>query len=82
MDNITLIGTAGATIILILFLLNQTGRIKAGALSYDAWNFLGASLLVAYSLALRAYPFAVLNAVWALFSFKDALNDVLSRKGR
>ena len=74
------IGTIGAGIILILFLLNQTGRVKTGALSYDLWNFLGASLLVAYSLALQAYPFAVLNAVWALFSLRDVYISVSGRK--
>jgi hypothetical protein len=76
MDGVTLMGTAGAGIILVFFLLNQTGKVKTKALSYDVWNFLGASLLVAYSLALRAYPFAVLNGVWALFSLRDILQDV------
>ena len=79
MDATTAIGIAGAGIILVFFLLNQAGRVKTGALSYDVWNFLGASLLVAYSLALRAYPFAVLNGVWALFSLRDIFADVMKR---
>ena len=53
--------------------------METKALSYDIWNFLGAGLLVAYSLALRAHPFAVLNGVWALFSLKDIFKDVIAK---
>ena len=73
MDSMEIIGILGAGIILVLFLLNQSERIQTDSLLYDSGNFLGSSLLVAYSLSLSAYPFAVLNAVWALFSLRDML---------
>ena len=79
MNAITSIGAVGAGIILILFLLNQTNRLKNDTVLYDGGNFFGAALLVAYSLLLDAYPFAVLNAVWALFSLRDVFRDLLKK---
>ena len=79
MDSTTFVGTLGAGIILVLFLLNQTNKLKNNSVVYDAGNFLGAALLVVYSLMLKAYPFAVLNGVWALFSLKDVYKDLSKR---
>ena len=79
MNSVTLIGTIGAGVILVLFLLNQSNKLKNNTVLYDVGNFLGVALLVVYSLMLKAYPFAVLNAVWALFSLKDVFKDLNKR---
>lgn len=75
----TLIGTAGATIVLLFFLLNQFNKIKNDNVWYDAGNFVGSLLLVVYAYLLSSVPFLILNAIWAAVSLKDAIAD-LGRK--
>ena len=77
----TLIGTAGATLILIAFVLNQFHVWKDDDLLYDTVNFVGAALLVTYAVLLGSWPFAVLNGVWTIVSLRDAFLDV-QRKHR
>lgn len=73
------IGTVGATIILILFILNQLNKIEIGNFFYDFGNLIGGLLLVYYSILISSIPFLVINAVWALFSAKDVLSSVLKK---
>lgn len=70
---VTLIGTAGASLILIGFLLNQFGVWKNDSVFYDGINALGSALLVWYAYLLMSIPFLVLNAVW----FASAAYDVV-----
>ncbi len=74
-----LIGTAGATIILILFILNQLNKIGNGNFFYDFGNLVGGALLVYYSILISSIPFLVINAVWALFSAKDIFSRLLKK---
>ncbi|MDO8664795.1 MAG: hypothetical protein Q7K44_04615 [Candidatus Liptonbacteria bacterium] len=72
---ITLIGTAGASIILFFFLLNQFHKIDRDSIWYDIGNFIGSGLLVVYAYLLSSIPFLILNAVWALVSLRDIFGD-------
>ena len=76
MDQITIIGTSGATLILIAFILNQTNRWKGEYFIYDFTNFIGSALLIAYAILLSSWPFLVLNLVWAAVSLKDIFTDL------
>lgn len=67
------LGVAGSAILLALFLANQLGRLTTDSRLYDLGNFAGAALLAGYSVALHAWPFLILNAVWALASARDLL---------
>lgn len=80
MDLIKLIGTVGATIILIAFILNQLHFWKSTSLKYDMANFIGGVLLVIYAFKIGSYPFTVLNTVWALVSFRDIVIDIKRSK--
>jgi uncharacterized membrane protein YdcZ (DUF606 family) len=73
MENIlyTPIGSAGALVILILFVLNQLKRVGRDSLTYDFWNFVGGLLLVIYAILIESYPFLALNLVWTLISLRD-----------
>lgn len=82
METPTIIGIAGATLLLIAFSLNQTHVWKDEYLIYDLCNLLGGALMVWYALLLAAYPFAALNAVWALVSFRDVCTDALRNSRR
>lgn len=76
----TLIGTIGAGIILILFILNQTNKLKNDNLYYDLLNFIGSLLLIIYASMLYSWPFVVLNFIWAIFSLKDVITKFLKMK--
>jgi uncharacterized membrane protein YdcZ (DUF606 family) len=75
MNTTTLIGTSGALIVLIAFILNQIKKWKEDYLIYDVFNFIGSLLLVIYAIILSSYPFLVLNFIWAALSFRDILVD-------
>lgn len=77
---ITIIGSLGATIILIFFLLNQFHKISIDSIWYDVFNFLGSLLLVIYAYLLSSWPFFVLNIIWATFSLKDIFTDLALRR--
>ena len=76
----TIIGSTGATLILIAFILEQTHRWKDTSLKYDLVNLVGSVLLIIYAILLRSWPFLILNTVWALVSLRDCWNDVRKTK--
>ncbi|MCX6782207.1 MAG: hypothetical protein NTW66_03780 [Candidatus Magasanikbacteria bacterium] len=80
MDLITVIGILGAASILLCFILNQSHIWKDTDLKYDLLNFIGSSLLVVYGILIHAYPFVVLNGVWAIVSLKDVIIDLRKMK--
>lgn len=73
MDSTTTVGIAGATLILVAFLGGQFGKLKATSFSYDLINLVGSALLIWYGVLLAAWPFVVLNTVWATVSLKDVI---------
>lgn len=76
-DNFpVVIGTLGATIILVAFILNQLNKLKNDSLAYDLLNAIGSLLLIWYAILLSSVPFLILNGVWAIVSIKD----IVSRK--
>ena len=67
------IGTIGASIILLYFVLNELGRVKVESLSYNLWNALGSVLLLVYTFVIASWPFFVLNIVWLGVSLRGIL---------
>ena len=59
------VGTAGVSLLLISFVLNLMGKLSEQGAVYLGLNFIGALLAACYAWAGRAYPFLVLEAVWA-----------------
>lgn len=80
MDKITFLGVIGSFCILLAFTMNQIHRWKDDDMVYDGVNFLGAVLLLIYSLLLKSYPFVALNLVWAGISLRDLVSDVKPRR--
>ncbi len=78
-DPFLLIGIAGMLMILIGFLLINMHKLTADSTWYDVLNFAGSGLLVISALATRAWPFVILNAVFALYSLRDLLVVDLQR---
>jgi hypothetical protein len=75
-----IIGTTGAFLILVTFLLVQSKKISPDNIFYDLINFLGSLLLVIYAIRGKSYPFIILNTVWALASLKDIFTYFFSKK--
>lgn len=75
----TIIGIAGATLILIAFLLNQFGKLSNKNILYDFINFVGSGLMVVYAIMLSSIPFLILNIVWAGVSLKDVIKYLSKR---
>jgi len=72
----TVVGVVGAGLVLLAFVLEQFHIWRDDELRYDLVNFIGGTLLVIYALLVAAYPFAVLNGVWALVSLRDTIGDL------
>lgn len=75
-DYYTAIGSLGALLILIGFIMNQLHLWKDTYFIYDFINLLGSVLLVIYAILLGSFPFLVLNGVWALVSLRDCMRDL------
>lgn len=76
-DLTTIVGVFGASIILIVFVLNQINKLKNDSFLYDFLNLIGSILLMIYAILLTSYPFLILNLVWALVSLKDVVKYFL-----
>ena len=76
MSLTTTIGTIGALIILISFILNEVHKLDSDNLIYDIANFIGGSLLALYAYLLSSIPFLILNIVWAIVALRDVFLDL------
>ncbi|MDO8571144.1 MAG: hypothetical protein Q7R79_00505 [bacterium] len=76
-----IIGLVGAALILLAFVLGQLHVWKDTYLAYDLLNAAGSILLVVYGWMGSAWPFVILNSVWAIVSLRDVAVD-LSRNAR
>lgn len=62
----TLLGTAGVLLLLLAFGLNLSRKISQRGRLYLAMNFIGAMLAAWYAYASGAWPFVILECVWAV----------------
>ncbi len=76
MDFVTIIGSLGACLILIAFIMNQLHKWQEDSLIYDFVNLIGSLLLVIYAIILVSYPFLILNLVWLGLSIRDVVMDL------
>jgi hypothetical protein len=76
MDFWLLIGIVGMLCILIAFFLLETHRWSADEMAYDMMNAIGSILLVINAWHGHAWPFLILNGVWALVSLRDVVLDL------
>jgi len=70
---ITIIGIAGALIILLVFGLNEFNKLSNNSLTYDILNFAGSGLLIMNAAYFHSWPFLILNIVWLLVSLRGVL---------
>lgn len=70
------LGSFGAALILLAFVMGQLHVWKDTYLIYDLLNAIGSILLVVYAWIGFSWPFLVLNLVWATISLKDVISDL------
>ncbi len=66
----TVIGGAGACLILFGFYRTSIGRWTNKSLWYELDNLIGPLMLIAYSLHFKAYVSVVINTVWMIVAFR------------
>lgn len=62
------LSVAGLLCLVVAYLLNQRGRVRADAAGYLLANALGAGVLAAYSAVIREWVFVGLEGFWCLAS--------------
>lgn len=67
------LGVAGASFILLGFLLRRHKKYGVGSLFYAIVNFVGSVALVIYAWEGSVWPFVALNAIWV----GDSLLDIV-----
>jgi hypothetical protein len=75
-----LLGIIGMLFVLLGFIMIQTHRWSADDMAFDLANLIGSGLLVVYGLAGHAWPFVILNGVFALYSLKEVVSDLMAKK--
>lgn len=76
MDTISMIGTAGVSLLLLAYFLQIRGVISNFGKFYIGMNFIGAGLACLSSVMLRFYPFVVLEGIWAVVSLMPLVKRV------
>ena len=82
MNTTTLIGVAGAALVLLGFVMTQFHEWKGDYFIYELCNFLGSLLLMVYAILLHSYPFLVLNGVWAAVALWYVIADLARNSHR
>lgn len=60
----TYIGTAGAMLVLMAFVLSSLEKLSRGSYRYMAINGIGSAMLIYYALDSNAIVFVALNVIW------------------
>lgn len=75
-----IINTSGVSLILLAFLLLQLKRVSATNTAYLLMNAVGAGLAAYGSFLIKAWPFVVLEGVWALVAVISLVNAARTTK--
>jgi hypothetical protein len=76
---VEIVGWAGASLILLAYLLLSAGRLTGHSLVYQAMNVIGAAGFIVNGWWHGAIPSAVLNVIWMLIG-TIALWRILARR--
>jgi hypothetical protein len=79
MDAATLIGVAGASILLVAFVANEFHFWTTESFTYDLANLVGAGLLGWYAYLIGSVPFVILEGVWAAVALRDVMRWMWAR---
>ncbi len=75
----TAVGVFGLVILLALFVLNASKRIRRDSFEYNGLNFIAAALLLHYAIAINSLLFIALQVIWLVFAAYFILRKALRR---
>lgn len=62
------IGWLGGILVVVAYLFNTTGKMKATDLSYQGLNLVGSIALIINTYIVGAYPSAAVNVIWVIIA--------------
>lgn len=62
------LGWIGSLLVIAAYALNSYQKIKTDSLAFQTLNLTGAMLLIINSSFKQAYPFTLINSVWAIIA--------------
>lgn len=65
------IGSTGLVILLTAFILLEKEKISRHSKEYLTANIIGSLLLGVYAFYLQAWPFVILETIWAFFALSE-----------
>lgn len=68
MDIFFAIGATGLFLLLLAYALTMAKKLAQDSVHYQALNFIGSVLLVAYALKIGSIIFVALNTIWGLIA--------------
>ncbi len=80
MNYIDWIRFIGVFQILLAFILNITGKIKTGDLSFILLNLIGAGMACLSFILMKYLPFIILEGVWTLVSLISLVKHIIQTK--
>ena len=75
----TIIGTAGAILVLIAFVLSSLDKWHRNSYKYIAVNGFGAVFLIYYALATNTIVFLFLNGIWLLIEIYWLIRKLMKK---
>lgn len=76
----TLVGSVGVGLLLLAFVLNIAGALKAQSIPYLGLNLLGAGLACLSSWMIDFMPFVVLEGTWAAATLIALIKTIARQK--
>jgi len=76
----TLVGSVGVGLLLLAFVLNIAGALKAESIPYLGLNLLGAGLACLSSWMIDFMPFVVLEGTWAAATLIALIKTIARQK--
>ena len=74
------IQVVGAILVLLGYVLGQTGRVDASSRSYLVINLVGSALLALVAVLGRQWGFLLLNGTWAVISAVNLTRSLMGEK--
>lgn len=73
-------GWAGSAMVVLAYAMLSMNKWKANDIIYQWTNFIGSSLLIAFTLYKRAFPPATVNTIWAIIALLSIIQIFKNKK--
>jgi hypothetical protein len=77
---IEILGWIGSLEVIAAYALNSYQKIKADSVTFQILNLTGAIFLIVNSVFKQAYPFTMINSVWAIIAIGSLIRIYRNKK--